>query len=156
MLGIHTDTVIWFVNCRLNQVCQHQKIKWRKGIHVEKIFTQVWIKTLQECDLGGFGPCLGISHPTHPHLGEISNKQNVFFFWGGGGFPYIVFFSYFSDQPSGCPCPGAISLPPIICHFLTLNGSITKIWKILCHQKCPIQIYSRRGFIWSGQNYKTQ
>ena len=26
----------------------------------------------------GFGPCLGISHPTHPHLGEISQK-NVFF-----------------------------------------------------------------------------
>ena len=31
----------------------------------------------------GFGPCLGISHPTHPHLGEISQK-NVFFFLGGG------------------------------------------------------------------------
>ena len=32
-------------------------------------------------DLGvyeGFGPCLGISHTTHPHLGEISQK-NVFF-----------------------------------------------------------------------------
>ena len=26
----------------------------------------------------GFGPCLGICHPTHPHLGEISQK-NVFF-----------------------------------------------------------------------------
>ena len=26
----------------------------------------------------GFGPCLGISHPTHPHLGEISQKT---FFW---------------------------------------------------------------------------
>ena len=25
-----------------------------------------------------FGPCLGISHPTHPHLGKISQK-NVFF-----------------------------------------------------------------------------
>ena len=28
----------------------------------------------------GFGPCLGISHPTHPHLGVISQK-NVFFVW---------------------------------------------------------------------------
>ena len=26
----------------------------------------------------GFGPCLGISHPTHPHLGKISKKKNVF------------------------------------------------------------------------------
>ena len=26
----------------------------------------------------GFGPCLGISHPTHPHLAKISQK-NVFF-----------------------------------------------------------------------------
>ena len=28
----------------------------------------------------GFGPCLGVSHPTHPHLGEISQKKNGFFF----------------------------------------------------------------------------
>ena len=28
----------------------------------------------------GFGPCLGDSHPTHPHLGEISQKKTVFFF----------------------------------------------------------------------------
>ena len=27
----------------------------------------------------GFGPCLGISHPTHPHLGEISPPKKVFF-----------------------------------------------------------------------------
>ena len=27
----------------------------------------------------GFGPCLGVSHPTHPHLGEISPKKR--FFW---------------------------------------------------------------------------
>ena len=27
----------------------------------------------------GFGPCLGNSHPTHPHLGKISPKKNVFF-----------------------------------------------------------------------------
>ena len=29
--------------------------------------------------LEGFGPCLGISHPTHPHLGEISQKKRFFF-----------------------------------------------------------------------------
>ena len=29
----------------------------------------------------GFGPCLGISHPTHPHLGEISQIKQ--FFCGG-------------------------------------------------------------------------
>ena len=28
----------------------------------------------------GFGPCLGVSHPTHPYLGEISQKKTVFFF----------------------------------------------------------------------------
>ena len=27
----------------------------------------------------GFGPCLGISHPTHPHLGKISQKKRFFF-----------------------------------------------------------------------------
>ena len=26
-----------------------------------------------------FGPCLGVSHPTHPHLGEISQKKRFFF-----------------------------------------------------------------------------
>ena len=31
----------------------------------------------------GFGPCLGISHPTHPHLGKISQKKTFFF----GSFP---------------------------------------------------------------------
>ena len=31
----------------------------------------------------GFGPCLGISHPTHPHLGKISPKKRFFF----GSFP---------------------------------------------------------------------
>ena len=35
-------------------------------------------------DLGGFGPCLGISHPTHPPLGGISPKNTFFLFvWGG-------------------------------------------------------------------------
>ena len=33
----------------------------------------------------GFGPCLGISHPTHPHLGKISQKKRFFF-----TFPYHV------------------------------------------------------------------
>ena len=27
----------------------------------------------------GFGPCLGVSHPTHPYLGEISQKKTFFF-----------------------------------------------------------------------------
>ena len=27
----------------------------------------------------GFGPCLGISHPTHPHLGKISQKKRFYF-----------------------------------------------------------------------------
>ena len=31
----------------------------------------------------GFGPCLGNSHPTHPHLGKISQKKRFFF----GSFP---------------------------------------------------------------------
>ena len=26
----------------------------------------------------GFGPCLRISHPTHPHLGKISQNQTFF------------------------------------------------------------------------------
>ena len=26
----------------------------------------------------GLGPCLGISHLTHPHLGEISQEKRVF------------------------------------------------------------------------------
>ena len=33
-------TVIWFVNSILNQVRQHQKIQWRKGIYTRKNFTQ--------------------------------------------------------------------------------------------------------------------
>ena len=42
----------------------------------------------------GFGPCLGISHPTHPHLGEISQKKRFFF----DTFPKII---YVKDrQPS--------------------------------------------------------
>ena len=27
----------------------------------------------------GFGPCLGFSHPSHPHLGEISFSSTFFF-----------------------------------------------------------------------------
>ena len=31
----------------------------------------------------GFGTCLGVSHPTHQHLGEISQNEPFFFlFWG--------------------------------------------------------------------------
>ena len=29
-------------------------------------------------DFEGVGPCLGISHPTHPHLGKISQKKGFF------------------------------------------------------------------------------
>ena len=29
----------------------------------------------------GFGPCLGISHPNHTHLGKLSQKKR-FYFWG--------------------------------------------------------------------------
>ena len=42
------------------------------------IFGEIW------GGFEGFGPCLGISHPTHPHLGKISQK-NTFFF---GSFPH--------------------------------------------------------------------
>ena len=27
-----------------------------------------------------FGSCLGVSHPTHPHLGEFSQKKRCFFY----------------------------------------------------------------------------
>ena len=37
----------------------------------------------------GFGPCLGISHPTHPHLGKISQKNGFFF----GSFPKVNYYS---------------------------------------------------------------
>ena len=32
---------------------------------------------------------MGISHPTHPHLGKLSQKT-FFFFFGGGAFPYLL------------------------------------------------------------------
>ena len=38
----------------------------------EAIFGVIW-----GC-FEGFGPCLGISHPTHPHLGKLSEKQCFF------------------------------------------------------------------------------
>ena len=38
------------------------------------IFGAIW------GEFEGFGPCLGISHPTHPHLGKISQRK-TFFFW---------------------------------------------------------------------------
>ena len=34
----------------------------------------------------GFGPCLGISHPTNPHLGKISQKKRFFY-----SFPYSTY-----------------------------------------------------------------
>ena len=36
----------------------------------------------------GFGPCLGISHPTHPHFGKISQKKTDFFF---DTFPKVLY-----------------------------------------------------------------
>ena len=40
---------------------------------------EIWVeKAIFGAILGGFqgfGPCLGFSHPTHPHLGEISQKK---------------------------------------------------------------------------------
>ena len=44
---------------------------------------EIWVKKGDfRGNLGGFegfGPCLGISRPTHPHLGKISQKNG--FFW---------------------------------------------------------------------------
>ena len=37
------------------------------------IFGAIWVF------FEGFGPCLGISHPTHLHLGKISPKKTFFF-----------------------------------------------------------------------------
>ena len=47
---------------------------WTKGeIWVEKaIFGVIWEV------FEAFGPCLGISHPTHPYLGEISPQKKFF------------------------------------------------------------------------------
>ena len=58
-------------------------------------------------DLGGFegfGPCLGISHPTHPHLGEIFFFLFLFF-WGGGSpntsYGIILLFGVWHLQSGG-------------------------------------------------------
>ena len=53
----------------------------------------------------GFGPCLGISHPTHPHLGKISQK-NVFFIpslkrlWSLWNLRHVVAGSDYKREPS--------------------------------------------------------
>ena len=40
---------------------------------------EIWVKKGDFWGgLEGFGPCLGISHPTHPHLGKISQKKRFF------------------------------------------------------------------------------
>ena len=49
------------------QICEPTEIRVKKGDF--------------RGDLGGFGPGLGISHPTHPYLGKIS-KKNRFYFLG--------------------------------------------------------------------------
>ena len=38
-----------------------------------------WSKKENYWGFGGFGPCLGISHPTHPHLGKTSQKKRFFY-----------------------------------------------------------------------------
>ena len=50
------------------------EIRVEKGdFRVEKgDFRVIWV------GFEGFGPCLGISHPTHPHLGEDPQKNIVF------------------------------------------------------------------------------
>ena len=48
----------------------------------------------------GFGPCLGISHPTNTHLGKLSPKKNGFIF---GGSPYNASVSSGSFVPSVSP-----------------------------------------------------
>ena len=46
----------------------------------------------------GFEPCLGISHPTHPHLGKISQKKRFFF----GSFPNHICTSSTSSNLHMC------------------------------------------------------
>ena len=52
----------------------NQKVKFGSE---KAIFGAIW------GGFEGFGPCLGISHPNHPHLGKISQKKTFFF----GSFP---------------------------------------------------------------------
>ena len=61
-----------------SQICEptHPRVFVRFG----RTKGEIWVEKCDfRGDLGGFGPCLGISHPTHPHLGEISQKKPGFF-----------------------------------------------------------------------------
>ena len=71
----------------------------------------------------GFGPCLGVSHPTHPHLGEISQKK-PFFFWQP---PLSAMLNTSSFIPSGQK-------------EKTLNGcqDLLRFWSILKRVLCEI------------------
>ena len=55
--------------CAPHVFCDIWEVKFRSK---RAIFRVIW------GGFEGFGPCLGMSRPTHPHLGEIS-KQNVFY-----------------------------------------------------------------------------
>ena len=51
-----------------------RKVKYRSKM---AIFGMIW------GGFEGFGPCLGISHPTHPHLGNFPPKKASFSFFLG-------------------------------------------------------------------------
>ena len=74
--------------------------------------------------LGGVGPCLGISHPTHPYLGKISQIKPYFLgpplihnvLWGF--YLFIAFFlcktnEYFTIPMEKLPASSMILIPNI-------------------------------------------
>ena len=70
---------------------------WRQNLGKRKvkgskkaIFAVIW------GGFEGFGTCLGISHPTHPHLGKISPKKRIFY-----TFPYIKWHNVNEGRWSG-------------------------------------------------------
>ena len=75
----------------------------------------------------GFGPCLGNSHPTHPHLGKISQKKTFFFF---GSFPKLTVDHCYQDLPgSGVEKPQQ--------HFL-LEGAVHSVSGHLYNCQFPV------------------
>ena len=86
--------------CQIGQYIADFCIFWR--------FCEIWESERFQGNFGGFegfGPCLGISHPNHPHLGEISKKT----FFRGGTFPIpqklLQFFSSSSPNRELCALP---------------------------------------------------
>ena len=57
----------------------HPRFLWDLGERKVKFGSTMAIFGVIWGGFEGFGPCLRISHPTHPHLGEISQKKTVFF-----------------------------------------------------------------------------